>query len=238
MLPILGAGEMNSADDLLAMLQGSLRVAAQNEENVLPEKASEKPDMKSISKLEELVMSRVMDDKVEGNDKMAKTLNSTVKTFQTSIIASTAANQKTIILNVLAFKKCKTSMWNQYKKAIPRERDFWIMGHLYPKCIRAEDKLKIFKRKDDTETKTYTSNLKTLKKLAKIEENKCGNVCRNKKFESYHEQLESLSIYYTRCKKKIGPKIMDVKKGSDVLKKKIKAQEVERCQVCCYEKKM
>jgi len=199
----LYAEEMKTEDDVLAMLQSSLRVKTQDDGTELPEKiSSDKPDMKSISKLEELVMSRVRDEKVEGNDKIAKTLNATVKTFYASIISSTAANQRTIVRNVRAFKRCKTSMWSKYKKAIPMERDHWIMGLIYPKCIRAEKKLKIRQQQNDQETKTYTSNLKTLKKLAKIEENKCGNICKNQKFENYHEQLESLMIFYTNCKKK------------------------------------
>ena len=141
-LPILYAEEMKTEDDVLAMLQSSLRVKTQDDGTELPEKiSSDKPDMKSISKLEELVMARVRDEKVEGNDKIAKTLNATVKTFYASIISSTAANQRTIVRNVRAFKRCKTSMWSKYKKAIPMERDHWIMGLIYPKCIRAEKKL-------------------------------------------------------------------------------------------------
>merc|ERR1711874_35634 len=113
-------------------------------------------------------MSTVRGEKMEGSDKMAKTLNATVKTFYASIIASTAANQKTIIMNVLAFKRCKTTMWSKYKKAIPKERDHWIMGLIYPKCIKAESKLKDEKSTNDKEAKTYMSQLKTLKKLAKV----------------------------------------------------------------------
>jgi len=226
-LPILYAEECKTTDDVLAMLQNSLRVKTQDDETGLPEKiSSDRPDMKNIGKLEELVMARVRDEKVEGNDKIAKTLNATVKTFFASIISQTAANQRTIVSNVRAFKRCKTSMWSKYKKAIPMERDHWIMGLVYPKCIRAENKLEIVKRKNDKEANTYTSNLKTKKKLAKIEENKCGNICKNQKFENYHEQLESLMIFYNKCKQKIGPRIKDVKKGSDNLKKKMKDKKL------------
>jgi len=237
-LPILYAEEMKTEDDVLAMLQSSLRVKTQDDGTELPEKiSSDKPDMKSISKLEELVMSRVRDEKVEGNDKIAKTLNATVKTFYASIISSTAANQRTIVRNVRAFKRCKTSMWSKYKKAIPMERDHWIMGLIYPKCIRAEKKLKIRQQQNDQETKTYTSNLKTLKKLAKIEENKCGNICKNQKFENYHEQLESLMIFYTNCKKKIEPRIKDVKNCSDNLNKKIKDKKLSDAKYLAMKKK-
>jgi len=59
------------------------------------------------------------------------------------------------------------------------------------------------------------SSFRTLKKLAKIEEEKCTNVCNNKKFENYHEQLAALSDYYAKCKGKIGPAVDAVKKQED-----------------------
>merc|ERR1711953_1636811 len=111
-----------------------------------------------INKLEELVMARVRDDKVMGDNKLTKTLNASVKTFYASIIATTAANQKTIVLNIKAFEKCKTTMWRKYDKAIPIERDHWIMGLIYPKCIAAEEKLKMDKKKNDKEFKTLESS--------------------------------------------------------------------------------
>jgi len=92
--PIQYAEDMKTADDVLAMLHSSVRVKTQDNETEVPEKiASDRPDLKSISKLEEFVMSRVCDGKAEGNDKMAKAMNATVKTSYASIVSSIAANQ-------------------------------------------------------------------------------------------------------------------------------------------------
>merc|ERR1712156_708059 len=95
------------------------------------------------------------DDKVFGDNKLTKTLNASVKTFYSSIIATTAANQKQIILNIKAFEKCKITMWRKYDKAIPVERDHWIMGLIYPKCIKAEDKLKMASKKNAKNSKHW-----------------------------------------------------------------------------------
>merc|ERR1719336_2077553 len=184
------------------------------------------PDMNSINKLEELVMARVRDEKVFGDNKLTKTLNASVKTFYSSIIATTAANQKQIILNIKAFEKCKITMWRKYDKVIPVERDHWIMGLIYPKCIKAEDKLKMASKKNAKEYKTLESSFRALKRLAKIEENKCTNVCNNKKFENYHEQLDALTKYYSDCKKKIGPAVAAVKKQKDKVFKKDKIRKL------------
>merc|ERR1719410_1006878 len=117
------------------MLQSSLRVTANsNGTDQNDDFSAGAPDMSSINKLEELVMARVRDDKVLGDNKLTKTLNASVKTFYASIIATTAANQKQIVLNIKAFEKCKIAMWQKYDKAIPAHRDHWIMGLIYPKC--------------------------------------------------------------------------------------------------------
>jgi len=226
-LRILYAEELTNPDDMLGMLQSSMRVKTQGEDSEQQENVDVAvPDMKSISKLEELVMAKVREGKDQGNDKLSDMLNASVKTFYSSIIAATSANQKQIILNVKAFLKCKTTMWRKYDKAIPMERDHWIMGLIYPKCIKAEDKLKIQKQKNDKELENVESNYKTLKKLAQIEENKCTNVCNNKKFENYHEQLDALTKYYTDCKNNIGPRIKAVKKALDKVNKMQKAKKL------------
>jgi len=82
------------------------------------------------------------------------------------------------------------------------------------------------------------SNYKTLKKLAQIEENKCTNVCNNKKFENYHEQLDALTKYYTDCKNNIGPRIKAVKKALDKVNSMQKAKKTERCEIHCNGEQM
>jgi len=225
-LRILHAEELQTTDDMLAMLQSSLRVKEQsNDTDQLDDSTMGIPDMSSISKLEELVMAKVREG-VSGDNKLTATLNASVKTFYASIIATTAANQKQIVLNIKAFEKCKIAMWQKYDKAIPAHRDHWIMGLIYPKCIKAEEKLKMTKKKNDKEAKTLESSFRTLKRLAKIEENKCTNVCNNKKFENYHEQLDALTKYYAECKKKIGPAVAAVKKQKDKVLAKQKAKKL------------
>jgi len=227
-LGILCAEELQTTtDDVLAMLQSSLRVKENNNDTDQNDDFSlGAPDMSSINKLEELVMARVRDDKVLGDNKLTKTLNASIKTFYSSIIATTAANQKQIILNIKAFEKCKITMWRKYDKVIPVERDHWIMGLVYPKCIKAEEKLEMNKKKNDREYKTIESSYRTLKRLAKIEENKCVNVCNNKKFENYHEQLEALSKYYADCKEKIGPAVDKAKKEQKKVLDKVAAKKL------------
>jgi len=90
----------------------------------------------------------------------------------------------------------------------------------------------VFDKGIDTETKDrfnfalITNHVDSREGLAKIEENKCTNVCNNKKFENYHEQLDALSKYYADCKKKIGPAVEAVKKQKDKVAKKEKAKKL------------
>jgi len=209
-----------TADDMLAMLQGSLRVKQQGQGIEQENLHSGLPDRKSsIARLEEMVMARVRDGKNFGDDNMSATINASVKLFYSSIISATHANQKTIIDDIIAFKKCKTAMHDKYDKALPMERDHWVMSTIYPKCIKAENKLKLLKEKNDEKVKTLNNLWKVQKKLAKAEEKKCSNVCKNNKIENYHEQLEKLVLYYKKCKDKIGPKVEEVEKtGKKVVK--------------------
>jgi len=201
------------ADDILAMLQSSLRVNQQQQDmdrDVIQNPDS--PDMKGISRLEELVMARVRDGLL-GDDNLTATINASIKSYYAGIISTTASNQRKIIDDIKAFLKCKTKMQSTYDKTIPVEKDFWALGKIYPKCIRAENKLKLLKDQTDGKTKTYMDNLKTKKRLAKAEEDKCTNVCAQGKEENYNEQLSRLVDYYDKCKKKIEPRFKDVQKA-------------------------
>jgi len=213
-------GETVASDDILAMLQNSLRVNHQGQQLEQPEKEDVGvPDMKSISRLEEIVMARVREG-LGGDDKLSDSINASIKQMFTGIIATTAANQAKIIADIKAFALCKTKMWKSYDKAIPMEKTFWILGEIYPKCTKAEELLKVNKMKSDKLYETVKSEVATKKKLAAIVEKDCKNVCENEVYENYNEQLEKLSKYYGDCVKKIKPKIDDVAKATEELKEK------------------
>lgn len=99
------------------------------------------------------------------------------------------------------------------------------MSKIYPKCIKAEDALKLKKNTNIQIMKSYQDRLKVLKRLAVVEENKCVNVCSNHKNENYHEQLDRLVKYYKDCKKVIGPRVREItklnKKWKPFAKKKV-----------------
>jgi len=162
--------------------------------------------MKSISRLEEIVMARVREG-LGGDDKLSGQINASVKQMYAAVIATTAANQAKIILDIKAFLLCKTKMWAGYDKAIPIEKEFWVLGEIYPKCVVAEDKLKVTSQKSDKMYETQKSNVATKKKLATIVEKECKDVCSNEKYENYGEQLEKLAGYYEKCIEKIQPKV-------------------------------
>jgi len=176
--------------------------------------------MHNVERLAEIVMTGVIEGKLEGDDMLSSSLNASVKAMYAGIVATTAANQKTIIDDIKAFEMCKTAMWRKYDKAIPIERDHWIMGVIYPKCIRAENKLKLLKQKNDVIAKTLNRDLNIMKKLAKAEEDQCSNICSNDRYENYHEELERLFKYYAKCKAKIEPRVQNVK---DTMKKAVAA---------------
>jgi len=218
---ILYAEELASADDMLAMLQSSLRVKQPTQDAELQKTFDVGlPDTNNVARLEEIVMARVHEGKLFGDDKLSSSINTSVKSMYASIITTTGANQKKIIDDIKAFEKCKTSMWLKYDKAIPIERDHWIMGMIYRRCITAENKLKLHKQKNDATTKTLKKDLNVLKKLAKAEEDRCNNICNNDQLENYHEQLEKLFGYYKNCKAKIAPRVKNVK---DAQKKAVAA---------------
>jgi len=219
-----------AADDVLAMLQNSLRVN-QNQQGLEQNAAvqdpenPESPEMAGISRLEELVMARVRDGLL-GDNNMTATINASIKTYQTGIIATTASNQAKIIADIKAFAKCKTTMWKKYDGVIPVEKDFWILGNIYPKCWRAETNLATAKKVADTKEKTLKNDVKVSKKLLKAEERKCTNVCNNNKEENYNEQLDRLADYYTKCKKAIKPKLDAMEKVTKQYKTAVKQKKL------------
>lgn len=172
--------------------------------------------MNGISSLEALVLARVREGKLSGDNNLTASINASIKSYMTGIVSTTAANQKTINDDLKAFSKCKVAMWKKYDKVIYVERDHWIMGRIYPKCIKAENLLKLKRNKNDEVVKTFRNDLKVMKRRAKVEEVKCVNVCSNNKNENYNEELQRLVKYYKDCKNKIGPKVKQV---NDLYKK-------------------
>jgi len=198
------------ADDALAMLQNSLRVKEESKEVEQPKfQETGVPDMKTISRLEEIVMAKVREG-AGGNNNLTATINASIKQMYTAILAETKANQKRIIDDIKAFSLCKAGMWKSYYKTIPVEKEFWILGKIYPKCITAERKLNVVKTKNYKVWRTSRSTLKTKQKLFYAIGKSCGNVCNQNRNENYNEQLSRLSKYYTKCRKQIGPKYKDV----------------------------
>lgn len=194
-----------AAEDTLAMLQNSLRVNVHSGEAERKNQIGLLPDGNTVEELEKIVMARI-NEGVKGNSNFTKTINASIKQMMTGMISTTAANQQQIKLDIKAFKKCKTTMWGTYDRAIPVERDFWVLGEIYPKCIAAENALKLESDTSATKETSTKSSLKNSKKLLKAEGDRCSNVCTNQKNENYSEQLDRLAEYYTKCKTKIEPK--------------------------------
>jgi len=213
-------GGLAENDDFVAMLQGSFGVKQQGEDtNYNHNGNAAVPDMDTVSRLEEMVMANVREGKLIGDNNLTGVINASVKKMYTTILAATNANQQLIIENIKAFKKCKISMWKTYDRTIPVERDHWIMSTIYPKCIKAENLLAQDNGKNKKIVKTVTNTLKAARKLAQIEEKKCVNTCGSGNLENYHEQLQRLAKYYTKCKKSIGPHVAKVAKLSKQLKR-------------------
>merc|ERR1712027_77689 len=51
-----------------------------------------------------------------------------------AILSATASNQKLMKESIKAFKKCKTTMWRNYGRALPYEKRYWQLKTIYPKC--------------------------------------------------------------------------------------------------------
>jgi len=226
-----------AADDVLAMLQNSLQVKQQGQEVEQPQiQGTGVPGMDTISKLEELVMARVRDG-VGGNDNLTATINASIKQMRTAILAATSANQKTIILDIKAFKLCKTKMWKSYDKAVPVEGAFWVLGEIYPKCTSAEKKLNVLKIRNYKVWKTSKSTLTTKEKIFKAIGRNCVNVCNKNHNENYEEQLGRLAKYYTGCRKQLGPKYKDVVAAKKKFKSADKAKTLSNAKYIAMKKK-
>lgn len=197
-------------DDTLAMLQGSLRVAQNSNTTSVMNESEEvqiqgSPDSKSVTQLEDMVLNRLKDGSLKGNFKLAAVINASIKNMYTAILSATKSNQKTMKLSIAAFKRCKTKMWKNYGAAIPLEKKHWILKHIYPKCIRAERKLRLMNSKVWKTYKLARDMYKNLKRLMRIKGRSCGNRCTNLRNENYHEQLQRLVLFYSRCRKRLGP---------------------------------
>lgn len=220
-------------DDTLAMLQGSLRVMQNSNKTSVMDESDEvqiqgSPDSKSVAHLEEMVLNRIQDGSMKGNFKLAAVVNASIKNMYTAILSATKSNQKVIKLAIAGFKRCKTKMWKNYGAAIPLEKKHWILKHIYPKCIRAEHKLRLLNSKVWKTYKMSRDMYKNFKRLMKIHGRSCGNRCTNLRNENYHQQLQRLVWFYNRCKKKLGPLQKKIKSAKKMFHKEHKKYFITR----------
>merc|ERR1719433_1665374 len=198
----------------------SSNTSSPTKENESPQDVDQDvPEMQSVSHLEEMVLKRLKESDFKGDKKLTAVINGSIKNMEKAILAATNANQKLMKLSILAFKKCKTKMWRHYGRALPYEKRYWILKKIYPKCIRAENKLKLLKMKVWKIYKKASDIHANYKKLAYIQGKNCVNVCNNHYNENYHEQLQRLAEYYGRCKKKLGPLVKKEKQAKKIFVK-------------------
>jgi len=205
------------ADDILAMLQSSLRVNQQSEEMDSTKEIAALPDSNSttVSKLEEIVMARVRGG-LGGDSKFTRTINASIKKMFEGMIATTASNQRVLADDIKGFRKCKNKMWASYDKTVPIEGSFWKLGKIYPTCLAKEEYLWTKKASAIKMEKILRRQLATTKRLLKVAGDRCTNVCRQLRQENYQEQLDRLKDYYGDCKKRIDP----LWKNNEKLRKK------------------
>jgi hypothetical protein len=234
--------EWTGPDDILAMLQGGLKVkrssntSSPTNENESPQEvmvqdgldmhAKDGPDLSAVSHLEEMVLNRLKENDFKGDKKLTAVINGSIKNMMKAILATTNANQKLMKLSILAFKKCKTKMWRNYGRALPYEKRYWQLKTIYPKCIRAENKLKLQKLKVWKIYKKARDIHTNYRKLARIQGKKCVNTCSNHKNENYHEQLQRLVEYYGKCRKSLGPLMKKEKQAKKIYIKEYKRHYV------------
>merc|ERR1719330_1118761 len=81
-----------------------------------------------------------------------------------------------------------------------------MIARVYPKCIRAENALKVESDRVKATYKRALNIFKNNKRLMKAKGSSCGNVCAiHKRTENYHEQLQRLYDFYSKCKKRLLP---------------------------------
>jgi len=237
--------EWNGPDDILAMLQSGLNVmqssntsSPTNEHNSPQDVIGQDvPDMQSVSQLEEMVLKRLKENDFKGDKKLAAVIGAAIKTMEKSIISATASNQKLMKLSILAFKKCKLTMWKHYGRAAPYEKRYWQLKTIYPKCIRAESRLKLQRLKVWKIYKKAKDMYVNYRKLLKIQGRSCGNVCSNHKNENYHEQLQRLVQFYKKCKKKMGPLAKKEKRAKKIYVKEYKKHFINSKKYIAMKKK-
>jgi len=211
-----------SYDDMLGMLQNTLRVTKNSNETDFQgvdvheiERGGGAPTMSAVSRLEKMVMAKVHDG-VTGDAKLSATVNNSIKYMQAGILVSTKANQKMVKNAIDAFRKCKVGIWNSYKKTVALEKKYWKLSQIYPKCLGAEEKTLVAKIVGTKSIIHIQNMMKRLKALIKYQGRSCGNVCANQGHEGYHQQLRRLTRFYRKCRKKLFPfyqRFADMKKA-------------------------
>merc|ERR1719220_2826830 len=222
------------------MLQGGLKVKqGSNISSPTPQtemvedgpamQANDGPDMSAVSNLEEMVLKRLREGDYKGDKKLSAVINGSIKTMMKAILSATASNQKLMKESIKAFKKCKTTMWRNYGRALPYEKRYWQLKTIYPKCIKAERYWNLNRIKVWKVYKKARNMYVNYKKLHKIAGRKCVNVCTNQKNENYHEQLQRLVHYYKKCKKSIGPLLKKEKNAKKMYIHQYKKTLLEPC---------
>jgi len=193
--------------------------------------------MESVSHLEEILVRRIRDGNMKGDTKLAAVINASIKNMYTSILSATASNQKLIKKSIEAFKKCKSKMFINYAKALPFEKKFQILELVYPKCIHAENKLKLAHELVMNKYHLAKDVYDTNRQLMVVKGRECVNVCTNHRNENYHEQLRRLARYYTKCENKLGPLKRDMDLSKKVYVKEDKKHWVSEAKYKAMKKK-
>jgi len=190
-----------TTNDVRAMSQSSLRVKTNSNTTSLSngsETPAGGPQMESVSHLEEMVLSKIRDGKLEGDVKLAGIINKSIKNMYTSIVSATASSQKLIIKSILAFTKITGKLFRS-KKNIGYSKTSTQSVCALKKKLALDNQAVV------ATYKTAKNLYDNTKKLMVIKGKTCTNRCTNMHHENYHEQLERLVLFYNECKKKPEP---------------------------------
>merc|ERR1712008_191133 len=162
---------------------------------------------------------RLRESDFKGDKKLAAVIGAAIKTMEKAIISATASNQKLMKLSIRAFKKCKLKMWKNYGRAAPYEKRYWQLKTIYPKCIRAENRLKLQRLKVWKVYKKARDMYVNYRRLLKIQGRRCGNVCSNHKKRKL-----------SRATAKIGSILQQMQEKNEALDKERETGQKALCQ--------
>lgn len=187
-------------EDIVALLQSSVHIKQQAPET--PGLGTPRaPTLSYVSKLEELVLSRVREARILSSSaedaRFAEDIMKMITNMQSSILAGRSYNQDLVERSLANFANCTTQMWASYSLAIKDEEQFAMLSNVNKECQREEKDIDLSVDGYEANWQAANAALEAVKRrIEELQQTQEPTACTSVPQENYEEKLRRLSRWF------------------------------------------